>query len=221
MNNFNFETWQERISNRTDMTGMLTHLTKPTEEDLKSIDIKDETQINLKAVDNLIKILIDKKINGSTTATGYIIGDTPAVCFQDVPMYSLVQNVKYEQSRRINQNLNKIRYCGIGLSFGKFYVFTKGGRPVFYEDKDKAKIILPKEEHWRIVNLHLISGDPNNIIDWTHEREWRHPNNFIFEVDMAHVILYDINCWRYFQDNCPQEILKDIYGITILKSVLI
>ncbi|MDF2881036.1 MAG: hypothetical protein K0R54_1593 [Clostridiaceae bacterium] len=219
MGNFNFGSWQERIANRTDMTGMITHLTKPTEEDLKSIDFKGERELNLNAVDNLIKILIDKKINGSTTQSGFIVGNTPAVCFQDVPMYSLVQNVKYEQLKRKESNFMKVRYCGVGLAFGKFYVFGKGGRPVFYEQTDKAKNILPKEEHWRIVNLQLIPENPN-IIDWTHEREWRYPKDFIFETNMTHVILYDSYCWKYFIEKCPPEIMKEIYGITILKSVL-
>ncbi|MBX4272097.1 DUF2971 domain-containing protein [Clostridium estertheticum] len=218
MGNFNFSSWQERIANRTDMTGMLTHLTKPTEIDLKSIDIKDEREINLRSIDNVIKILIDKKIEGSTTEKGFIVGKSAAVCFQDVPMYSLVQNVKFEQLKRGEKVLNKIRYCGVGLSFGKFYVFTKGGRPVFYEQTEKAKGILPKEEHWRIVNIQLIPDNP--IIDWTHEREWRFPKDFTFETNMTNVILYDSYCWKYFMDKCPQEIIKDIYGITILKSVL-
>lgn len=219
MGNFKWESWKERIANRTDMTGMLTHLTKPTEEYLNSKDIKNENEINLMAVDNLIKILIDKKINGSTTEKGFIVGSVPAVCFQDVPMYSLVQNVKYEQLMRTNGDSKKVRYCGVGLSFGKFYVFTKGGRPVFYEQTANAKSILSKEEHWRIVNLQLIVGNPN-IIDWTHEREWRYQNDFTFETNMTHVILYDSRCWKHFQAMCPKEILKDIYGITILKSVL-
>lgn len=219
MGSFNFVNWQERIANRTDMTGMLTHLTKPTENDIKCIDIEDEREINIKAVDNLIKILTDRKINGSTTEKGFIVGKVPAVCFQDVPMYSLVQNVKYEQLKRNEGNSKKIRYCGVGLSFGKFYVFTKGGRSVFYEQRDKAKSILPKEEYWRIVNHQIISGN-ENVIDWTHEREWRYPGDFEFEISMINVILYDSHCWKYFQEKCPQEIMQDIYGITILKSIL-
>lgn len=218
MTNFNFKKWQNRIANRTDMTGMVTHLTKPTEQEINDISIANQKDINLKAVDNLIKILMDKKINGSTSS-GFIIGDIPAVCFQEVPMYSLIQNVQYEYLEREKKKTKKIRYCGAGLSFGKFYVFTKGGRPVIYEDKEIMKKLLPKEEHWRIVNTKLICDNPN-IIDWTHEREWRCANNFEFELNLAHVILYDMECYQYFYEKCPSEILKEIYGVTILKSVL-
>lgn len=218
MGNFNFKKWQERIANRTDMTGMVTHLTKPTEEDLKKIDVLTESEVNLKAVDNLIKILIDKKINGSTSK-GFINGDTPAVCFQEVPMYSLVQNVKYEQLQRKEDKSKKIRYCGVGLAFGKFYVFTKGGRPVIYDDTETMKTILPKEHHWRIVKMKLIMDNPN-IIDWSHEREWRCPESFSFELRITHIILYDNKCYKYFCENCPKSILDEIYGITILKSIL-
>lgn len=218
MANFSFEQWQDRIANRSDLTGMVTHLTKPTETEINNIEITNQRELNLRAVDNLIRILKDKNINGSTSK-GFIIGDMPAVCFQEVPIYSLIQNVQYEYLQRKQGNSHKVRYCGVGLSFGKFYVFTKGGRPVIYEDKEKMKKLLSSTEYWRIVNTKLICEDPN-IIDWTHEREWRCKNHFEFELDVAHVILYDMECYKYFYEKCPPEILSEIYGVTILKSVL-
>lgn len=217
MGGFTLEMWKDRIANRSDLTGMLTHLTKPSEEDLIELDITNEKEVNLKAVDNLIKILTDKKINGST-CKGFINGDIPAVCFQEVPMYSLVQNVKYEQLQRKENNSNKIRYCGVGLSFNKFYIFANKGRQVIYDDTEVMKSILPKELYWRIVKMRLIMND--NIVDWSHEREWRCPEEFNFDLKNAHIILYDYNCYKYFYEKCPKDIIDKIYGITILKSIL-
>lgn len=47
-----FEDWKNRIANRSDLTGRLTHLTKP-----KGLNFTEMTfeEINLKAVDNLIR----------------------------------------------------------------------------------------------------------------------------------------------------------------------
>lgn len=54
----NFQDWSKRIANRSDLTGRLTHLTKPLGLDLTSMTFDE---INLKAVDNVVKILTEKK----------------------------------------------------------------------------------------------------------------------------------------------------------------
>ncbi|ODA42711.1 DUF2971 domain-containing protein [Desulfosporosinus sp. BG] len=216
MAQFDYEAWKDRIANRTDITGMVTHLTKPKDITLTT---KDENEINFRAVDSLINILKERKIYGSTTQSGFIIGNTPAVCFQDVPFYGLIQNVEYEKELRMTDKSHKIRYCGVGLVFSKFYIFGKGGRPVFYEQTEKAKKILPENEYWRVVNYQVLTGN-SKIIDWTHEREWRVPGDIEFELSLPHIVLYDKACWDYFNDMCPEDIIQQVYGTTILKSLL-
>ena len=66
MKQFDYGDWKDRISKRADITGMVTHLTKPKEGSLNS---NDENEINFRAVDNLIRILDEKKIRGSVTIT--------------------------------------------------------------------------------------------------------------------------------------------------------
>lgn len=216
MSIYDFKSWKNRVMNRNDITSMVTHLTKPDKVNLEYIS---EDEVNIMAVDNLIKILGDRKILGSDTQKGFIVGNMAAVCFQDAPFSGIIQNVEYERQRRQEDKYKKTRYCGIGLSFSKFHVFSQGGRPVIYEETKKAKEMLPKDEHWRIVNFH-IHPDDTNIIDWTHEREWRAPIEFKIDWGLSHVVLYDKVCWDYFYANCPKEILKEIHGITMLKSFL-
>lgn len=61
-----FSDWRERYKNRNDISSRLTHLTKgETPEE---------------AFTTLLKILEEKKVIGSTTETGFIIGSKPAVC---------------------------------------------------------------------------------------------------------------------------------------------
>lgn len=79
--NTNF--WRERISNRSDLAARITHLTRG--------DTDDE------AFDKLWKILLEKNIIGSGTE-GYIVGDKKAVCFQEVPLYSIAENLIFEDA---------------------------------------------------------------------------------------------------------------------------
>ncbi|WP_129727912.1 DUF2971 domain-containing protein [Ectobacillus funiculus] len=215
--------WHKRISSRTDLTGRITHLTKPSEAVTPGMSFED---INIKAVDNLINILKNQKINGSTTKSGYIVGNKKAVCFQDAPLYALIQNVEHEKYRRDNNPQEKLRYCGVGLSFIKSDVYWHyGGRPVIYEKTDIAKQFLPQEEWWRIVNYEFKHDEKQknwDVIDWTHEREWRVPGDMEFQFDKGyvHVVLYNPACFKYFLKECPPEIVNKLWGITTLTSVL-
>ena len=216
-----FDDWMNRIAVRSDLCGRLTHLTKPNPIPTSKMDFD---QLNLLAVDNLIKILKDKEINGSN-GSGYIIGNKNAVCFQEAPLYALIQNVEFERKLYEKSSFNKIRYCGVGLSFIKpFIYFESSGRPVIYEKSEVAKSMLSREEYWRIVNLNynLINREDNawDIVDWTHEREWRVPGNLQFEYLNTHIVLYNPRCVTYFIENCPKNILNEICGITTLTSVL-
>lgn len=195
----NFSDWRSRIASRSDLTARLTHLTRPS----TTIDIsgKDFDEINLIAVDNLIKILTEKKINGSSKEA-YIVGDNKAVCFQDAPLYALVQNVEHERKRREANPKEKLRYCGVGLSFVKPDMYHYyGARQVIYEETEKAKTFLPQDEWWRIVdNEYKFIGNEWDITDWTHEREWRVRGDMEFEYNKGyvHIVLYNPSCVKRF-----------------------
>lgn len=212
---FEYTDWLDRIKKRSDITGMLTHLTKPIHEP-STLDQKCITQESVKT---LIKILQDRTIVGSTTKSGYIIGDKPAVCFQDAPLYGIIQNIENERLYSKAIKSKKVRYTGNGLLFSKYYVYGKGGRPVIYDDSAEAKKYIDPSQHWRIVNLKLLTKD-NITIDWTHEREWRLAGNFDFIYENTHVVVEDKYAYDYFVDNCSDEILEQIHGITILRSLL-
>lgn len=69
------------------MTGTVTYLTKEAE-----IDGKDLSVLGV-----LVKIFKYKKIKSSNTESGFIVGGRPAVCFQETPLYSLSENIIYEE----------------------------------------------------------------------------------------------------------------------------
>lgn len=65
------EEWKKRIARRSDMTCSLVHLTKDA--------VIGGEKVN--AIDVLIKILKERKLVGSTTESGFIVGSRKAVCF--------------------------------------------------------------------------------------------------------------------------------------------
>lgn len=203
---YNFELWRKRHVERSDLSSELVHLTRST-------DSKSDIEI-------LYQILESKTLNGSTS-TGFIIGKTPAVCFQDAPLYAVGQNCWFEQTFRQQNNWAKKRYDPTGLIFEKKYIYSHDGRPVIYDSTENAKSYLDKEQWWRIVNFNM--NDEDNIIDWTHEREWRVPIELKFE--LADVVLLfannsDINEFMKICDNSGTQFYREVRGITTMESII-
>lgn len=204
----NKDEWKKRIAERNDMTTYLAHLTKPSE---------DGTSVQKV----LLKILKDKKLEGSGEK-GFIVGNMKAVCLQESPLYSLTQNIYYEQKLRKGEKTKKIRYLGFGLLFEKSFVFRNNGRPVIYDKTQEAKDYLPSNQWWRIVNLDL--GNDDIIIDWTHEREWRVPNELKFELKDISVLVPNKNAYKYMIKICKKEgidLINEVRGIINLQDLLI
>ena len=203
--------WNRRIGQRSDLSSQVVHLTRSAElEGAKR-----------GPVDIVFQILKERSIRPSNTATGFICGDIPATCFQDAPVYSICQNIHAEEQYRGTVEGAKVRYVGVGLMFGKPYVFERGGRPVIYERLERAKALLPNDEWWRIVSLDLL--DEENFIDWTHEREWRLPGRFDFDIEEATVVLPNKYGYDRFLKLCreydEEDILQSIKGVVNLGSV--
>ncbi|MCB6415840.1 hypothetical protein LI221_12340 [Faecalimonas umbilicata] len=118
--------WRKRFKYRMDLSSRITHLTKGGDED--------------EAFDNLINILEEKRIKGSTRKNGFICGEIPAGCLQDAPLSAIAENLQYEEVLRKEEN-QKIRYLGFGVRFQKDFIYQQGGRPVIYDDKDGQKNI--------------------------------------------------------------------------------
>lgn len=97
----------------------------------------------------------------------------------------------------------------------------KGVRPVIYEQTSIAKSFLPETEYWRIVNFNL--NNEESIIDWTHEREWRCPNEFTFDISEVTLLLTKEELYKEFMEKCEEENLdfhKKIKGIVVMRELL-
>lgn len=203
---YDFETWRNRHEHRADITGRITHLTREA--------VIDGTRQSAVAV--LVKILNEKCIKGSTTASGFIVGDRPAVCFQSAPLSGLAENIRYEEAQQTKGG--RIRYRGVGISFNKWVAFSSGARPVVYERTEVAKSMLPPTEYWRIVDLDL--GNQTCAVDWTHEREWRAPGDFTFDLRSTAVIVNTSPDYRELLQLADPKILAELGGITVLRHAI-
>ncbi len=178
--------WSERVQSRIDVCSQISHLTRAA-----SIDGKPHSALQI-----IIKILRERRIEPSTTESGFIVGDTPAICFHDAPLYSICQNIEFERKLAREIGAKKHRYEPVGLSFPKPYVYGCGARPVFYEKTNVARDLLPADQWWRIVNFDL--SNQENFIDWTHEREWRLPGPFNFDIQYATVLVPNTRVFKNF-----------------------
>jgi len=206
-NTYDLENWQKRFAERADLCTFLTHLTKDGFVNGKAAS----------AMDVLIEILRAKKLVGGT---GYVVGTTTAVCFQESPPLALAQNLYFEDKAGVPVS-QKARYTGLGVMFSKILVYQAGGRPVVYEETGKAKNMLPSDEHWRIVKLDY--SNLSEIVDWTHEREWRVPREYEFDLkDVTVVLLRD--AYREFVERVQAlepNFLSEIAGIVTLNPILV
>lgn len=198
-----FNEWRERYKRRNDVTSRVTHLTNGNSDN--------------DAFENLLSILNDKKIKGGL---GYINGNIPVICMQEVPLHSLAENLLYEIDLRKTSKSEKSRYREFGLRFSKVFIYKNGGRPVIYENAKEMKKIIPHSEHWRLVDMQLSKLD--NLIDWSHEREWRVKDELCFEYTDTEIIVPSNKYYRkfisYCDDNNKIDILKGINGIITLNS---
>ena len=220
---YDLEKHKQRIALRSDLTLLLTHLTRARPRtEFNSVTCCDEPvpgQIEASALDVLMEILGNQTLKGSGNK-GFIVGDRKAVCFQDTPLYCLGQTFYQERLVRSGEagwdqedetigdaaDRPDFHYTLYGVSFTKPYIWKRGGRPVFYEVSRVAKSMLDPHEHWRIVDMDW--SNTERLVDWTHEREWRVPcekDEFTFELNAAYVILPDNKAFRAFLDHETQK----------------
>jgi hypothetical protein len=91
--------WSERVRSRIDIAGQIIHL--PRSATINGTKIS--------ALQRVLKILRERRLLGSTSASGFIVGGTRAVCFQDAPLYSVCQNIDFERLLVREKQSNRVR----------------------------------------------------------------------------------------------------------------
>lgn len=194
----------EREAMRSDLTAFLTHLTRGGDKD--------------DAYDSLWSILDDKKLKASEQVSEA----ENVVCFQDVPIRSIGENIRYEQNLREHRNMPKIRYSPFGIRVEKRIAFIRGARPVVYEKHDDYKKVLQPQYYWRYVAIDYDKS--GTYVDWTHEREWRIKGDYEFEYESIIVVLPSKSYYSRFVADCNKRdntMLSRFQGIDILTDCLV
>ncbi|MBE6370625.1 MAG: terminase [Lentisphaerae bacterium] len=178
------------MPNRPDLSNYLAHFTK---------NGKDGTNT---AFNNLVSILKEKKIFASSMPWT----NSLAACFTECPWTSLIDHAR--------------RYSPYGVGFDKGRVFAAGGAPAYYVrcdywetqgwkgDRMKDAFATPFWPAYTPPALKEKFHPYSQIVDFSHEREWRVTHDFCFEYDQIAFVVVDT-----YKDMAifPKE-LKDSIG---------
>ncbi len=152
------------------------------------------------AFDNLVSILTDKKIKAGKMPWT----DSLGVCFTECPWWSLIDHTR--------------KYSPYGVGFGKNHVFAAGGGPVYYVRSDHwnkqewnphiKSFTTPFWPAYRPNDLKIDEHLDGKTVDYSHEREWRVPHDFTFDIQRINFVILDkYDDMARFPDN-----LKDTIG---------
>ena len=195
--------WRKRYSRRSDMSVRVAHLTRGNTDD--------------ESFETLWKILSERKLIANS---GFVKGNNKVCCFQDIPVTAIAENLEYEKS--IRKNNEPTRYAPFGIRINKAVLFTKGGRPVIYCSNNEVNEVVKETNIWRVVEMQYGSG---NIIDWSHEREWRIKGDMLFEYRDIDIIVKDGAYYQKLFDRCfdtnNHNLLREVNGIIPIDNVLL
>jgi len=162
----------------------------------------DEASFN-----NLVAMLSEGKVRANNIPWT----NNPAVCFTECPWASLLRHVEL--------------YSPFGVGFQKSHVFAAGGGPAYYVRADHFEkqqwsdhvktFVTPFWPRYRPNSEEFKKPLNGKTVDYSHEREWRVPHDFLFQLDQVQfVVLPDYKAMARF----PKK-LKD--GIGRQKFILV
>lgn len=187
---------------RPDFSNYLAHFTVNRQPCSRAQDNPTNQFKGVKAIDRLESILKGKKIFASRLPWN----NKEAVCLTECPWGSLLAHAK--------------TYSPYGIGFTKEFIFSKSGGPAFYVrpdlyDKqqwqdDVHKFVTPFWPEYRPAALKTYGGMRDRTVDYSHEREWRTPENLEFEYEnIAFVILNDYIDMAKFSTTLKDKIGRD------------
>ncbi len=170
------------VTNRPDFSAYLAHFTR----DGEPYGVKDEknptTQFKvLNAGERLVSILKSGVVRaGSLPWTGRY-----AACFTECPWSSLLDHAN--------------QYSSFAIGFNKPLVFAAGGGPAYYVRADhwekqewEPHIKTFVTPFWPLYRPGTLRGSERlggKTVDYSHEREWRVPHDFTFELNQVEFVI--------------------------------
>lgn len=196
------------MTNRPDFSMYLAHFTKDGEfcngqqgNNIASIQKMD-------AKERLVSILEQKKILMSNMPWTNL----PCVCFTECPWSSLLAHTE--------------KYSCYGIGFNKKFIFCKHGAPVLYmrvnifmkyrkhgehsgEEREMWTFVTPFSPKYGSEYTKRLLKKP---VDYTHEREWRVPEDLKFEYsDVEFIIVKTLDDFNTF----PKELQGNLKAANV------
>jgi len=191
---------------RPDISDYLAHFTTDrapcsADKDNPTLDVAGKS-----AYDRLVAILESKSIRASKLPWV----SRNACCFTECPWASLLAHAE--------------RYSSYGVGFAKPRIFAAGGGPVYYVRADHwdkqtwdehlktfATPFWPAYRSEKLKDAKYLNG---TTCDFSHEREWRIPHDFIFQyTHVEFVIVATYEDMAKFPQNLKDEIGRDKFLI--------
>jgi hypothetical protein len=169
------------LKNRPDFSSYLAHFTS----DREPLGLKDANNpangfARLIAGQRLGSILRSQVIRASTMPWT----NRRAVCFTECPWSSLLDHAN--------------QYSPFGVGFEKPHVFAVEGGPVYYVradhfekqrwEPDLYTFVTPFWPEYRPRGINE-PRHPGRTVDYSHEREWRVPHDFTFELNQVKFVI--------------------------------
>ena len=168
---------------RPDQSFYLAHFTKDGKDYDSTTDRMNPTVDQMSAIERLIRILQEKRINASDMNWT----NRPAVCFTECPWGSLLRHAR--------------NYSSYGIGFTKNLIYSRGGNPVIYANPNMFNAQNWDPKVYPFVTPFVPSYAPESIkkrppfhgkaVDYTHEREWRVARDFPFQYRNVQFIILD------------------------------
>ena len=199
------------MSNRPDFSDYLAHFTTNRVPYVQgSLNPTANIAVGLNARERLIRILEEGKIKASILPWT----NRAAVCLTECPWSSLLAHSQ--------------RYSPYGLGFHKGRVFAAGGGPTYYVRADHYKKQQWEDDLHTFVTPFWPTYRPNKLknedfldgktIDYSHEREWRVPHDFEFQLSSIEFVI--VNSYedvaqfpKHLKDEIGREkfLIMDVY----------
>lgn len=168
--------------NRPDFSNYLAHFTAKRAPFSRSTDNPTAHVKGMQPYDRIVSMLNGKKILASRLPWN----NRNAICLTECPWSSLLSHAK--------------TYSPYGIGFTKEFIFNKGGAPAFYVRPDlfekqqwNNEVLTFTTPFWppyRNAALRTNGKLGNKNVDYSHEREWRVPEDMDFAyTDIAFVVL--------------------------------
>lgn len=166
------------MENRPDFSNYLVHFTKGDPPCNKAPQNPTSKYAHKSASGRLLSILESKTIVSSMQPCF----QKKAVCFTECIWSSLLSHAE--------------RYSCYGIGFTKEFIFRNGGNPVFYVRLPLSRTL--SNINWKVKPFitkfnPTYSNDKGDIVDFTHEREWRVPSDLKFEYsDIEFIVVKEL-----------------------------